>query len=73
MKNKLNIYIKTSDNYHRCLKPFAFLFNKFWSSDTKVTFIGYKNPKVKLPSNFDFVSLGKQRGPFYYAEDLRLF
>ena len=73
MKNKLNIYITTSDNYHHCLKPFAFLFNKFWSSDTKVTFIGYKNPKVKLPSNFDFVSLGKQRGPFYYAEDLRLF
>jgi len=73
MSNDLNIYITTSDAYHHCLKPFAFLFNKFWSSDKKVTFIGYKEPQVMLPSNFDFISLGEQRGPSYYSEDLRSF
>jgi len=73
MSSKLNIYITTSDDYHHCLKPFAFLFNKFWSADKKVTFLGYKKPKVDLPSNFDFISLGEQRGPSYYSEDLRLF
>ena len=73
MKRDLNIYITTSDDYHHCLKPFAFLFNKFWSSDKKVTFLGYKEPQVKLPLNFDFISLGEQRGPSYYSEDLRSF
>ena len=73
MSNELNIYITTSDDYHHCLKPFTFLFNKFWSKDKKVTFLGYREPQVKLPSNFDFISLGEQRGPTYYSEDLRLF
>ena len=51
----LPIYISTSDNYHHCLQPFAFLFNKFWLGDKKVTFLGYKEPQIKLPSNFDFI------------------
>ena len=73
MNNKLNIYISTSDKYHHCLQPFAYLFNKFWLSDKRVTFLGYKEPQVKLPSNFDFISLGEQKGPSYYSEDLRIF
>jgi hypothetical protein len=58
--DNLNIYISTSDNYHHCLQPFAYLFNKFWSGDKKVTFLGYKEPNVILPKNFDFISLGTQ-------------
>ena len=73
MSIPLNIYISTSNDYHHCLKPFAFLFNKFWSIDKKVTFIGYKIPDFELPSNFSFISLGVQRGPKYYSEDLRIF
>lgn len=73
MNNDLNIYISTSDEYHHCLQPFAYLFNKFWSSDKKVTFLGYKEPTIELPSNFNFISLGVQRGPVYYGEDMRKF
>ena len=73
MSIPLNIYISTSDAYHHCLQPFAYLFNKFWSSDKKVTFLGYKIPNFELPFNFSFISLGVQRGPKYYTEDLRTF
>jgi hypothetical protein len=69
----LNIYISTSNQYHGCLKPFAYLFNKFWSRQQKVTFVGYDLPDFDLPENFEFVSLGKQRGPSYYGNDFRLF
>ena len=68
-----NIYISTSDNYHHCLQPFAYLFNKFWSDKLKVTILGYKKPTQNLPNNFNFISLGKQLGPQYYANDLRTF
>ena len=71
--DNLNIYISTSDKYHHCLQPFAYLFNKFWSGDKKVTFLGYKEPSVTLPENFDFISLGTQKGPFHYGRDMRLF
>lgn len=71
--DNLNIYISTSDNYHHCLQPFAYLFNKFWSSDRKVTFLGYKEPNITLPDNFNFISLGEQKGPSHYGKDMRLF
>mgnify|MGYP003635773610 CR=1 FL=1 len=73
MIENTNIYISTSDNYHHCLQPFAYLFNKFWSSTQKVIFLGYKEPTQKLPSNFSFISLGEQLGPEWYANDLRKF
>jgi hypothetical protein len=69
----LNIYISTSNKYHYCLQPFAFLFNKFWSDKVNVTFLGYKYPEFDLPSNFSFTSLGNQNGPEYYSSDLRRF
>ena len=71
--DNLKIFISTSDNYHHCLQPFAYLFNKFWSSDKKVTFLGYKKPNIKLPDNFNFISLGEQKGPSHYGKDMRLF
>ncbi len=69
----MNIYISTSDKYHSCLQPFAFLFNKFWSKEQKVKFIGYKVPDLDLPSNFEFISLGEQKGPSYYGHDFKSF
>ena len=73
MIDKTNIYISTSNNYHHCLQPFAYLFNKFWSDKQKVTFLGYDTPTQQLPDNFNFISLGKQLGPEWYANDLRKF
>lgn len=67
------IFVSTSNDYHRCLLPFAYLFNKFWSNKQEVVFLGYNKPNFNLPSNFSFKSLGIQRGPKYYSEDLRTF
>ena len=71
--NNCKIFISTSNSYHRCLLPFAYLFNKFWSNKQEVVFLGYDKPKFNLPPNFSFKSLGVQRGPKYYSEDLRNF
>ncbi len=71
--NNCKIFVSTSNNYHRCLLPFAYLFNKFWSNKQEVIILGYDKPSFKLPPNFSFKSLGTQRGPKYYTEDLRNF
>ena len=65
------IYIATSNEWLPMLRPFAYLFNEFWSKDQKVTFLGYDTPDFELPSNFDFISLGPQRGISYWADDIR--
>ena len=57
----MTIYISTSDKYVFLLKPFAYLFNKFWSKDQKVVILGYTKPDFKLPKNFEFVSMGISR------------
>ena len=33
--NDLNIYVSTSDGHLHAIKPFQFLFNKFWGEDQK--------------------------------------
>ena len=71
--NNYKIFVSTSNDYHRCLLPFAYLFNKFWSNKQEVVFLGYNKPNFNLPPNFSFKSLGVQRGPKYYSEDLRIF
>tara|TARA_Y100001972_G_scaffold18014_1_gene20335 strand:- start:820 stop:1530 length:711 start_codon:yes stop_codon:yes gene_type:complete len=71
--NNYKIFVSTSNDYHRCLLPFAFLFNKFWSNKQEVVILGYDEPKFKLPDNFSFKSLGLQKGPKYYSSDLRKF
>ena len=69
----LNIYITTSNKYLHVLKPFSYLFNKFWSDTQKVTILGYEKPQFKLPKNFEFVTLGEQKGIEYWSEDLQSF
>jgi hypothetical protein len=38
--------------------------------ETNVKILGYDIPEFELPSNFEFVSLGKQRGPDYWSDDM---
>ena len=54
----MKIYISTSDKYVHLIEPFAFLFNKFWSSEQQVVVLGYNKPDFKLPKNFEFISMG---------------
>lgn len=65
------ILIATSDSYLPMLKPFCYLFNEFWSPEQPVTFLGYKEPDFDLPDNYNFVSMGQQRGIKFWAEDIR--
>ena len=65
-----NIYISTCDKTLYTIDVFQKLFNKYWSSEKNVIVLGYTCPNFKLENNFKFVSLGKDRGPKYFSEDV---
>lgn len=54
----MRVICLTSDKYLLALKPFAFLFNKYWSSDQQVLVAGFTPPDFDLPDNFTFHSIG---------------
>ena len=68
--NTIKIYVTVSDKYQWLLKPFCYLFNKFWDKNQKVIFLGYKPLEFNLPSNFDFISLGEDLGPNKWSNNL---
>lgn len=49
----------TSDKYLHALRPFAWLFQKYWSPEQDVLIGGFTPPDFELPSNFTFHSIGK--------------
>jgi hypothetical protein len=51
--NKLKIIVTTHDKYMWALRPFAYLFNIYWSAQQPITALVESEPKFKLPSNFD--------------------
>lgn len=55
----MNIFVLTSDKYLDALKPFAYLFNKYWGRDQGVIVAGFTPPSFALPDNFAFHSIGK--------------
>lgn len=57
--NNYRVVVMTSDKYIKALRPFAYLFNKYWSSDIQVVVAGFTPPDFDLPDNFVFLSLGK--------------
>ena len=69
----LPVYIGTSNNFTCCLPATAYLFNKFWPEIVNVKVLGYDIPDIELPPNFEFISLGKQRGPAYWSNDMAGF
>jgi len=56
----MRVVVLTSDKYLPAVRPFAYLFGKYWGSDVPVTVAGYSRPNFDLPANFDFISLGRQ-------------
>lgn len=52
------VIVRTCDAYIDALKPFAWLFNKYWSNAQPVLVAGFTPPDFALPSNFEFMSLG---------------
>ena len=69
MTSDLNVYVFTSNDYLHILRPFSFLLNKFWSSEQPVKIVGFETPQFDLPSNYEFISLGEQRGLKYWTDD----
>lgn len=55
--NNLEVVVSVSDKYLWALAPFAYLFNKYWGKDVKVTVAGYTLPDFSLPSNFIYHSI----------------
>lgn len=55
------ILVFTSDRYLKALRPFAWLFNKYWSPAQAVDVIGFAQPDFYLPSNFSFHSIGDMK------------
>lgn len=63
----MKVIVTTSDAYHHCLPVFFKTYNRHWGDPFDL--VGYKEPP-DLPENCTFVSLGKQRGPEYFSDDL---
>jgi len=59
----MNIIVATSDKHNWCLRPFAYLFNKYWSPYQRVTIAGYTPPDFTMPSNFHFISIAQPEYP----------
>lgn len=53
------VYVLTSDKYLHALRPFAYLFNRYWSINQRVIVGGFTPPDFELPPNFQFYSIGK--------------
>lgn len=65
----MKVIITTSDNYHHLLPIFFKLYVREWNWPCEL--VGYKKPVMELPSCCTWVSLGVQRGPKYFSDDLR--
>ena len=74
MKEKIKVYVSTSDNYINLIKIFQFLFNRFWDVEQEVIVLGYKEPDFKLEKNFSFHSMGQSRyTPNEWGTDLKKY
>lgn len=56
----IRVIVPTSNDYVNCMVPFAYLFNKYWSSSQPVTVPRYEIRPPKLPENFYKPSIGCQ-------------
>lgn len=55
----MKVYVLTCDKYRHLIEPFSHLMNKYWPNQ-EVIVIGFQAPQADLPSNFVFLSLGKE-------------
>jgi hypothetical protein len=53
----MRVYVMTSDKYLPAVRPFLWLFGKYWPGQT-VTVCGFTSPDFELPPFADFLSLG---------------
>lgn len=63
--------VLTSDKHNFLLEGYSILFQKYWNPDLPVTVLGFDKPKVDLPDNFTFVSMGQQKDYPTWEQPLR--
>jgi hypothetical protein len=61
----MDVVVSVSDKYLWSLRPFAYLFNKYWSPNQRVIVAGYSVPDFAMPENFYFYSIAQ---PQYHKE-----
>jgi hypothetical protein len=59
----MKVVVTTCAKLYWTLRPFAFLFNTFWSSLQEVVIVGYEPIPFQLPDNFSFHSIAPQSYP----------
>lgn len=59
----MKVVVLTCDKYLWCLRPFAYLFNVYWSALQEVIVVGYARPAFVLPDNFSFFSVAPASYP----------
>ena len=71
--NKLDIIIPTCDLYRNITLPVIYSLKKYYSNMGKGIIVGYKPPEFKLPSNFEFISMGVDKTPTQWTNGLKRF
>lgn len=55
----MRVIVPCCDKYLWALRPFAYLFNTYWSELQPVLIVGYTPPHFDLPRNFEFLSVAR--------------
>lgn len=66
----MHVFIYSSDKTQWSLRPFAYLFNRYYSSEIDVKVYGNTRPLFALPDNFTFESVGSFRPVEDWSTDL---
>ena len=66
----MRVVVLTCDLYLWAMRPFAYLFNTYWSSLQEVVVGCYTFPKWDLPDNYNLISLGKDPGGGNWSDGL---
>jgi len=53
------VFVITCDKYVWCMRPFAYLFNKYYGNECEVVYGTYHKPEFPLPSNFTYFNMEK--------------
>jgi len=59
----MRVVVPTCDKYLWALRPFAYLFNTYWSEQQPVLIGGYSKPDFDLPPNFEFYQIDSTNYP----------
>ena len=69
----MKILIPTCNKYLFLIENLIFNFSKYWPDHYEVIILGYEEPKFNLPDKWSFISLGDEKGPQEWSNDLIKF